>query len=161
LNGIQSDWFEEKYSLADYPAGETILVRIAFISDTNSIGEGFYIDNVNIEYITAVSEGDALSGDLSALGFSVFPNPFYKNLVIKYQIPSTKFQTNSKSQAALKIYDAAGRLVKQFSHLTIQPINQIIWDGADEIGRLVPAGVYFVALESGDFKQLKKVVLLK
>ncbi len=161
LNGIQSDWFEEKFSLADYPAGETIQVRIAFISDSGSVGEGFYIDNVNIEYITAISESDALSGDLSALGFSVFPNPFYKNLVIKYQIPSTKFQTNSNSQAALKIYDAAGRLVKRFNHLTIQPFNQVVWNGSDDAGRALPAGVYFVQLERGDLKRTKKVVLLR
>jgi hypothetical protein len=38
--GIQSEWFEQKYELSSYPAGDTIQVRIAFISDN---GDGVYL----------------------------------------------------------------------------------------------------------------------
>jgi hypothetical protein len=174
LTGIQSDWFEEKYSLADYPAGETVQVRIAFVSDADgSIGEGFYIDDVNIEYITGVDEKGGLSSRAGSPGFSVYPNPFNRNLTVKFQIPNSKFclmshlrhgtQTNSNIQISLKIFDAAGRLIRDLSKSVNYQLacNIITWRGEDDQCRRVPAGVYFIAFESGDYKQLKKVVLLK
>jgi hypothetical protein len=49
--GIQSEWFEERYSLSAYPAGDTIQVRIAFVSDNDGdVGEGVYIDDVIVEH---------------------------------------------------------------------------------------------------------------
>jgi hypothetical protein len=53
----------------------------------------------------------------------------------------------------IRIFNAAGRLVKQFNYLSatqyggVQPFNHVIWDGSDNAGRLVPAGVYFVQVE--------------
>jgi flagellar hook assembly protein FlgD len=37
----------------------------------------------------------------------------------------------------------------------------ITWEGTDNNGQKVPAGVYFVRLESGDDKEVKKVILLR
>jgi len=109
----------------------------------------------------------------------VSPNPFRNVTTINFQIPNTKSQANSKSQspdkseinsnlstrysllASLRIYDATGRLVKQFNHLTIQPFNQIVWDSTDDMGRRLPAGVYFVRFVAGKFKKVEKAVLLR
>lgn len=47
---IQSDWFREEYSLADYTAGDSIQIRIAFTSDSDGdVGQGFFIDDVRVE----------------------------------------------------------------------------------------------------------------
>lgn len=53
---IQSDWFREEYSLADYTTGDSIQVRIAFTSDNDGdIGQGFFIDDMRVEaYADAV-----------------------------------------------------------------------------------------------------------
>jgi flagellar hook assembly protein FlgD len=63
----------------------------------------------------------------------------------------------------LKIYDAAGRLVKDFSRLTLDALRptQIIWDGTDQNDRKVPAGVYFVDFRAGDYKKTEKAILLR
>jgi hypothetical protein len=75
----------------------------------------------------------------------------------------------------LKIYDAAGRLVKDFSRLTLDaqyiPWNakhiplgrptQIIWDRTDQNDRKVPAGVYFVRFKAGDYNKTEKAILLR
>jgi flagellar hook assembly protein FlgD len=63
----------------------------------------------------------------------------------------------------LKIYDASGRLVKDFSRLALDALRptQIIWDGTDQNDRQVPAGVYFVSFKAGDYKKVEKAVLLR
>ncbi|MEO0107475.1 MAG: T9SS type A sorting domain-containing protein [candidate division WOR-3 bacterium] len=109
------------------------------------------------------------------LSLQIYPNPFRNYLVIEFQIPNPNDQTNSKSQnpnenlatrysllANLRIYDATGRLVKDLSRLTVNcERSTIVWDGCDDLGRRLPAGVYFVRLEAGDFVKIKKAVLLK
>ncbi|MGB9721485.1 MAG: hypothetical protein ACPL28_08420 [bacterium] len=52
-------------------------------------------------------------------------------------------------------------MVKHFNHSTTQPFNQVIWYGDDDLGRRLPSGVYFVQLEAGDFKKVKKTILLR
>ena len=96
---------------------------------------------------------------------ALYPNPFRRELVIKYQIADM----DKASNACLKIYDAAGRLVKDFSRLTLDALRptQIIWDGTDQNNRKVPAGVYFVRFvvnpvgEAGDYSKTEKAILLR
>jgi hypothetical protein len=86
---------------------------------------------------------------------SVFPNPFSKLTHIKFQAPS------SKSQVTMSIYDASGRLVRQFDYPTIRQSDHIIWTGTDDIGNHLPAGVYFIRLLSSALTQSTTVILLK
>ncbi|MGB3340550.1 MAG: C25 family cysteine peptidase [bacterium] len=86
-----------------------------------------------------------------------YPNPFYKVIEIKYQIADA---ANTKN-ICLCIYDAIGRLTKQFNGLTIGPFNQVIWDAKDDLGRRVPAGVYFIHFQAGDYKKTEKAILLR
>ncbi len=39
--------------------------------------------------------------------------------------------------------------------------SRIVWDGYDDSGRRLPAGVYFIRLDAGDYKKIEKVVLLR
>lgn len=97
----------------------------------------------------------------------VSPNPFKDATGIKFQIPSTKSQTNSKSQITLKIYDATGRLVKDLLPTTyyLLPATSVAWDGRDDSGRKLPAGVYFVSLsavtESDDYKDTRALIFMR
>ncbi|HEX7321250.1 MAG TPA: C25 family cysteine peptidase [bacterium] len=100
---------------------------------------------------------------------SVAPNPSSGNMLIKFQIKNSNpphsmaDQMNAQSPMLLKIYDAAGRLIKSFNLPATDYLlpASIQWDGTDEIGRNVPAGVYFVRLETGEEKWTEKAVLLR
>ncbi len=46
--GIQSGWAEERYDLSWLGLGETIQVQLVFRSDRDTVGEGFYIDDVRV-----------------------------------------------------------------------------------------------------------------
>lgn len=74
---------------------------------------------------------------------TVFPNPFTENLSIIYQ-------NVGQNRADLKLYDVAGRLVKQFDLPSNASSNHIIWDGVDDHGRTVPQGVYFLRIDNPD-----------
>jgi len=101
----------------------------------------------------------------------IYPNPFRNHLMIKFQIPSegresSQSGTNSTLStrysllATLRIYDAAGRLVRQWDYQTMRQSDCVVWDGKDNVGRRLPSGIYFVRLEAGEFKKIEKAVLL-
>lgn len=90
---------------------------------------------------------------INTADFQSYPNPFRNKINIKYSIG------HSAESIELKIYDATGRLIKQFNHLTIQPFNQIVWDGTDDRGLAVPAGIYFIKLEQNGFKKPAKMII--
>jgi hypothetical protein len=155
--GIQSEWFEEKFSLAQYPGGDTIQVRIAFISDNgDGVSEGFYIDDFNAEHVTYIEENPSTSAVYETM--TIHPNPFKSALSIKISNVNGLLNINNP---AIKIYDVTGRTLKQYSADDIIANDHIIWPGTDEQGRRVPAGVYFIRLETATKKITKKAILLK
>ncbi len=92
----------------------------------------------------------------------VYPNPFYNQCVIKFQF-ATNLQSEINSKvASIKIFDISGRLVRSFSLTTDYCLrNNLMWSGDDDAGRRLPAGVYFIKLQAGDFGRMKKVILLE
>ena len=162
---IQSDWFCEKYLLDDYSAGDSIQIRIAFVSDNDGkTGEGFYIDDVVVEYNTDIEEYN-MESRFQKLKLEALPNPFKNCLTIKFQIPNQKSYTikeNVNRDFSLKIYDATGRLVYKFSQLAENGgWSTVVWPGVDNSGRRLAAGIYFVQLEVEGDKNIEKVILLR
>jgi len=153
-------------SLHGIACGYNIILYTTNGGNTWNIGEILGIKEIN-------------KWDVESRKLEVYPNPFHKNLTIKFQIPNPKHQTNPKFQNqnnyeinveqgfSLVIYNASGRIVRQFNHLSatqyggIQPFNQVVWDGTDNSGRRLPSGVYFVKLEEGEFRKTEKVILLR
>ncbi len=86
---------------------------------------------------------------------SVFPNPFSKLIKISFG------KEQSAEGMELKIYDASGRLVRQFDYLTIRQSDHAIWTGTDDIGNPLPAGVYFIRLSNFTDAQSIPVILLR
>jgi hypothetical protein len=160
--GIQSDWFEEEYSLSEYPAGETIQVKIAFISDNDGdTGEGFYIDDFVAEYITMIQEYTA--DRMEQMFLRVHPNPFRHNIDIEYCIGHGEMGIGqSARRIELKIYDVGGRLVKEFNlQSEICNLQSVKWSGTDQLNRPVANGVYFVQLKTTDHCLTRKAILLR
>lgn len=102
------------------------------------------------------------------IGLWVYPNPFTTRLNIRYrmtdmesEIPNVHISDTAHPLAVgLKIYDASGRLIRQWNYETMRQGDQIVWSGDDDLGRKLPPGVYFVLLEANDCKLLEKVILL-
>ena len=92
------------------------------------------------------------------LHLEVYPNPFSKQTKICFGIEPSAKNTFSTIPSALgiHIYDAAGRLVKSFKHAMLDALSpkQISWDGTDNTGMPVKAGVYFVVFGNRSSKVL-------
>jgi hypothetical protein len=87
----------------------------------------------------------------------LYPNPFSKLTTISFG------EVYGAKSIDLKIYDATGKLVKDFSRFTPDASRStfLFWDGRDNLNRTVPNGIYFVRLVSGENKQVVKVILVK
>jgi hypothetical protein len=86
-----------------------------------------------------------------------YPNPFNPTTTIKYSIASA-------GPVSLKIYNAAGQLVRSLVDEEQAPQAggfSVTWDGRANTGESVATGVYFYRLTAKDFSQTKKMALLK
>ncbi len=106
-----------------------------------------------VPYATGVDE--VTDGESKGFRLHVYPT-----------IGNSKFSISFRTfgqgdDAALVIYSATGRLVKQWSYPTIRQSNQIFWDGTDTHGKNLPAGIYFVQLENNGLKETEKVILFR
>ncbi|UCD06129.1 MAG: hypothetical protein JSV98_02565 [candidate division WOR-3 bacterium] len=86
-------------------------------------------------------------------GIEVYPNPFHRLTDIRYRMTA-----DSHAKTA-KVYAVSGRLMRDLSD-QISVIGEqlsVTWDGADDAGRQLPAGVYFlrVPIFSGAVKLVK------
>ncbi|MGB2769015.1 MAG: T9SS type A sorting domain-containing protein [Candidatus Zixiibacteriota bacterium] len=86
------------------------------------------------------------------------PNPFNPVTTIRYTIGGGQGSTHTK----LKIYDLLGRKIKTLvNEEQTAGIYEVSWDGKDDLGREVASGVYFYRLETPEFSQTRKMLLLK
>ncbi len=89
------------------------------------------------------------------LGINAYPSPFNTNLNIEVDIP---VQSNIK----LDIWDILGKKVISLAGGRFDAGRlRFVWDGKDERMRDVSSGIYFVSVEQGSNKVVKKVILLK
>lgn len=88
---------------------------------------------------------------------SVCPNITKSGLTIAFSVGKPQ------ELIELSIYDASGRKVKDLieNHQAVSVLNEIYWSGTDDLGRQVPAGVYFVRYETDDFEKVEKTVLVR
>jgi subtilisin family serine protease len=83
------------------------------------------------------------------------PNPFGRSTGITYALPRDSY-------VLLRVYNVAGRLVRTLVDGE-QPAGtwSVAWDGADDEGHGVSAGVYFYRFEAGGKTIAKRMVLIQ
>ena len=85
-----------------------------------------------------------------------FPNPFNPTTRIRYQLPE-------QSNVTIQIYDIMGRIVRTLvtNQNELAGFHQLTWDATNNNGDPVSAGMYLYVIQAGDFRDTKKMVLLK
>ena len=95
---------------------------------------------------------------ITPLAFHVsrnYPNPFN---------PITTFRVTTAEQSKLEVsvYDVSGRLVNRLINDNMDAgIHTVQWDGRNQSGYFVPAGVYFLQVISGENQHVQKMALIK
>ena len=91
----------------------------------------------------------------SGLSLQNTPNPFNNQTLIEFVLPQA-------GTASIRIYDAAGRLVRTISQPRGQKgLNSVKWNANDDAGNRVPSGVYFGRLEAFGKVQTHKLVIIE
>jgi hypothetical protein len=88
-----------------------------------------------------------------------FPNPLNPHTRMKYAIAGKR---KDPVPTTLKIYNILGQLVRTLVDEPKEPgTYEVIWDGRDQKGNDVASGIYFYQLKAGEFRQTKKMVLIR
>ena len=122
--------------------------------DDSAFPAQFKIDYVKIYEASQLSSYDRLL-PIRYKSYQNYPNPFNPITTLRYNLPGD-------AMVNITIYDMMGRQVKTLvngsqtaGHKTIQ------WNATNDKNRPVSAGLYLYAIQAGEFKQSKKMVLLK
>jgi poly-gamma-glutamate synthesis protein (capsule biosynthesis protein) len=142
-NSISSISYPNDYYWVQFKINESVLSANVYYSETKFT-----------DIVTSRDKEQTYIPDEFVL-YQNYPNPFNPITTIQYELPvSTNVQ--------LKIYDILGKEVRTVTSEFQQPGKKIYkWDGKDDGGRVVSSGVYFYKLQTSEFSQTKKLLLLK
>jgi hypothetical protein len=146
-NDGANNWIEQ-HSIND-------MVRYTF--NTPSHGEVFgdILESWLVHHGINVSVEDEVNIANDFTLFPNYPNPFNPSTTIEFSIPNDGF-------VSITVYDLMGRKVKTlFSGIKTAGRQSVTWHGQNELGLSVSAGMYFYKFESRDFREIRKMVLLK
>jgi hypothetical protein len=84
-----------------------------------------------------------------------YPNPFNPITKIGFGLPKDDL-------VKISIYNILGQLIKLITHRNYYAgYHTLLWDGRDRNNNQVQSGIYYYQIETGEFCDVKKMVLLK
>jgi hypothetical protein len=108
-------------------------------------------DTTNCGQVSIIDETLPITYNLH----NAYPNPFNPVTTLRYDIPKYAFVN-------ITIYDMMGRVVKTLVNGSqTAGYRTTQWDATNNIGQPVSAGLYLYTIQAGEFRQTKKMVLLK
>ena len=139
-----------------FDSPQYLLMNIAI---ETSIASSCTETEMELDYVR-VYEASILSSQAETVpnDFNVIqnnPNPFNPVTTLRYKLPRESFVN-------ITIYNMLGNLVNNLvSQKQIAGYKSVQWNATNNQGQPVSAGVYFYTIQAGEFRQTKKMVLLK
>ena len=116
-----------------------------------SQGTGSYYDYATVKYSSLITN---ISGsNISLLSYKLeqnYPNPFNPSTKIEYELPVEEY-------VSILVYDITGKLIQTL-------VNENKSAGKYEVtfdGSNFASGIYYYKIESGNFSQVRKMILIK
>ena len=148
-----TNWVRRAFKLTSFPgvtAGSH--VYIAFrerVSNNYNEGGAIFLDVTEITTLTNIQLTGSGIPDKFALKQN-YPNPFNPSTKIRFDIPARE---NTK----LDIFNSAGQQVSSLINKELQPGSyEYTFDGSQ-----LTSGVYFYRLQTGNFVETKRMILVK
>ncbi|MCH2651242.1 MAG: right-handed parallel beta-helix repeat-containing protein, partial [Candidatus Marinimicrobia bacterium] len=135
----------------DYQIGTTVYYRIYAVDHAGNRGEYSYTlmatSVLGVDNTGTVPEVFTLHQN--------YPNPFNPTTLIRYDLALSEY-------VSINIYDLMGHKIKSLVNVNQDPgYRSISWDATNDLGQPVSAGMYIYTIQAGEFRQTKKMVLLK
>ena len=85
-----------------------------------------------------------------------YPNPFNPSTTFTFTLPLDK-------RVSVRVYDMTGRLVRTLvnDEYYAEGTHSVVWNGLSDSGHAVASGQYIYTLEWGQFRQARRMVLVK
>ena len=84
-----------------------------------------------------------------------YPNPFNPSTQIQYALPND-------ANVSVTIYDVIGRQVRSLVQEDKSAgYHTALWNATNDLGFPVSAGVYIYSIQAGDYRAVKKMILMK
>lgn len=106
-DGVMNNWVYEEMDLSDY-AGTKLKIRFYLKSDQAVSADGFYFDDLSVEWITVDPQVSIASFTVPSEALRIFPNPSNGNFSVELSHPEDVNQ--------LQIMDLQGRSIRQISY---------------------------------------------
>jgi hypothetical protein len=145
-------------------SGDTVLIFVPRTGFTGTLTFNYMISDgrggfdttfvfVQVGPTTGVSEGTPQPAVFAL--YQNHPNPFNPVTQIQYDLPKA-------NRVCMTVCDVMGReLADLVNRDQSAGRYQVNWDGCDKLGHPVPSGVYFYRLQAGEFKAVKKMLLVR
>lgn len=112
-------------------------------------------ENINVDSLLQLQNPTStkpIAVNNNGLFLTSYPNPSKDITTIQYYV-------SEQADVLLDIYDVQGKLVKRLVNNEMQYGEQFItWDGSNDSGNAVPAGVYYSTLKVGNKSTTHKIV---
>ncbi len=104
---------------------------------------------------TGLSDGNSHSIPAQFELLQNYPNPFNPGTTIRFRL-------RKSALVQLQIFTALGQPVRTLiSNRLSAGTHHILWNGRDERGRLLPAGIYFSVLRVNEITRQQKLILIR
>jgi len=147
LSGINDESFTYPFRITG------IRIKLGKSANYGEISSGtLYLDNLRVNYsdYTQVIPLDDSSQPEAYRLHQNYPNPFNPTTLIRYELPRPGFVT-------LAVYNMMGQEMRTLIHKYQNSGNYEVTLDASDFG----SGVYFYRLQAGDFREIRKMILLK
>jgi hypothetical protein len=146
------------------PAEEFTTVDTFFVDNLTEGNYEYWVTTVDIngnesnpsEAVTvllAIDDGLTIPTDF-ALNQN-YPNPFNPSTQIQYALPID-------ANVSITIYDVMGREVRSLVNKTVSAgYHSTLWNATNNLGAPVSAGVYIYTISANEYRDVKKMILLK
>jgi endonuclease/exonuclease/phosphatase family metal-dependent hydrolase len=124
--------------------------------DESGVLGGTELADLTVHLVGYVESGtSAPVGGVLELALSpAAPNPFTDRTALRLALPRA-------AAVELTIYDVTGRAVRTLAAGALPAgEHEVLWDGRDGLGRDAASGIYFCSATVGDWRQVRKLVLL-
>ena len=134
------------FASASLPESSTVKVKV-------SDGDKFVEQSWTLVIRTSVDRRDAV---LQAFTLEQnYPNPFNPSTAIGFNLPRP-------SHVRITLFDETGQLVRTLTDEEYPSGSfTLVWDARSDEGQTVPSGIYYYRMEAENFKETKKLLLLK
>ncbi|MCI0514001.1 T9SS type A sorting domain-containing protein, partial [candidate division KSB1 bacterium] len=84
-----------------------------------------------------------------------FPNPFNLQTTIQYAL-------KAPGRVQIYIYNAIGQRIRVLvEEQKSMGVHQVYWDAQNDVGEVVPSGIYFFRIMTPNYAQTRKMILMK